>query len=364
MADSSEVYIGVDIGGTKVAAGLVNQQGEILHKTRTPMHARGTAEEALGCVRAAIDAIRAEHPDVRVGGIGLISPGPVDPQTGMVLNPSNLPCWHNYPLAEEVRKVYDLPTHVHNDANAAGLAEALWGAGAGYKCMFYATLGTGVGTAITYNAQLYLGRTGAAGEGGHMSIDYRGVRCRCGKSGCIETFAAGWAIAARAQEKLAREATRGKRIVELAGGKVENVNERDPGAGVGGRRSAGDRDAARDRRHSRGVVRQRGRSAGARHHRGRRRAERADGEVVRPHRVAVAVLVGECAVQRDSVCRGEVPGGLGDCGRGGAVRGAGAAVGKLSAISLLHSEKTNQSRIARISRVPLESSRSLVLLIE
>ena len=94
-----------------------------------------------------------------------------------------MPCWHNYPLAEEIRKAYGLPTHVHNDANAAGLAEALWGAGAGYKCMFYATLGTGVGTAITYNAQLYLGRTGAAGEGGHMSIDYRGVRCRCGKVG-------------------------------------------------------------------------------------------------------------------------------------------------------------------------------------
>ena len=244
------------------------------------MNARGTADEALGCVRAAIDAIRAEHPEVSVGGIGLISPGPVDPQTGVVLNPSNLPCWHNYPLAEEIRKVYGLPTHVHNDANAAGLAEALWGAGAGFKCMFYATLGTGVGTAITYNAQLYLGRTGAAGEGGHMSIDYRGVRCRCGKSGCIETFAAGWAIAARAQEKLAREATRGKRIVELAGGKVGKRYERNAGAGVGRRRSAGDGNAARDCRHSCGVVRQRRRSAGAGHHRGRRRAERADGEVV------------------------------------------------------------------------------------
>ena len=116
MPDPSDVYIGVDIGGTKVAAGLVNTQGKILHKTRTPMHARGTAEEALGCVRAAIDAIRAEHPDVQVGGIGLISPGPVDPQTGMVLNPSNLPCWQNYPLAEEIRKIYELPTHVHNDA--------------------------------------------------------------------------------------------------------------------------------------------------------------------------------------------------------------------------------------------------------
>ena len=87
MADSSEVYIGVDIGGTKVAAGLVNQQGEILHKTRTPMRARGTAEDALGSVCAAIDAIRAEHPEVRVGGIGLISPGPVDPLPPVAVAP-------------------------------------------------------------------------------------------------------------------------------------------------------------------------------------------------------------------------------------------------------------------------------------
>src|SRR5215469_13184515 len=112
MPESAEVYIGVDIGGTKVAAGLVNQRGEILHKTRTPMHARGTADDALSCVRTAIDAIRSEHPDVKVGGIGLISPGPVDPQTGMVLNPSNLPCWRNYPLQDEVHKAYGLPAHV------------------------------------------------------------------------------------------------------------------------------------------------------------------------------------------------------------------------------------------------------------
>ncbi len=223
MADPSDLYIGVDIGGTKVAAGLVNSRGEILYKTRNAMKASGTADEALGSVRAAIDTALAANAGVKIGGIGLISPGPVDPQTGTVLNPSNLPCWHNYPLAQKVQQVYELPTHVHNDANAAGLAEALWGAGVGYKCMFYATLGTGVGTAITYNAQLYLGRTGAAGEGGHMSIDYRGMRCRCGKAGCIETFAAGWAIAARAKEKLAREATRGKRILELAGGDLKKV---------------------------------------------------------------------------------------------------------------------------------------------
>ena len=79
-------------------------------------------------------------------------------------------------------------------------------------------------TAITYNSQLYLGRTGAAGEGGHNTIDFRGTKCHCGKSGCIETFAAGWAIAGRAQDRLVREGERGKRILELAGGNREKVS--------------------------------------------------------------------------------------------------------------------------------------------
>jgi glucokinase len=187
------------------------------------MQAHGNAAEGLAAVRAAIDTALHENPGVTVRGIGLISPGPVDPQTGTVLNPANLPCWLNFPLAEEIQQAYDLPTHVHNDANAAGLAEALWGAGVRYKCMFYATIGTGIGTAITYNSQLYLGRTGAAGEGGHNTIDFRGAKCHCGKSGCIETFASGWAIAGRAQDRLVREGQRGRRIIELADGKRENV---------------------------------------------------------------------------------------------------------------------------------------------
>lgn len=223
MPSTVEVYIGVDIGGTKVAAGLVDTKGGLLYKTRNPMQARGTATEALDCVKSAIDKAFRDNPAANIKGIGLISPGPVDPQTGTILNPSNLPCWRDYPLASEIQNLYGIPTHVHNDANAAGLAEALWGAGSGYKCMFYATVGTGIGTAITYNTQLYLGRTGAAGEGGHNTIDYRGTKCRCGKSGCIETFASGWAIAARAQDRLSREGKRGKRILELAGGNREKV---------------------------------------------------------------------------------------------------------------------------------------------
>ena len=223
MAVNSDIFLGVDIGGTKVAAGLVNTQGEILYKMRNPMNANGTPEEALGAVCQAIDTTMRENPKLKISGIGLITPGAVDPYTGIAIKATNLPCWHEFPLAPEIQKRYGLDTKLHNDANAAGLAEAMWGAGVGYKCVFYATVGTGIGTAIVFNRRLYLGRTGGAGEGGHMSIDYDGERCRCGKPGCIETLAAGPGIARRAQRKLASAGTSGNRLIELAGGNPANI---------------------------------------------------------------------------------------------------------------------------------------------
>jgi len=207
--------IGVDIGGTKVAAGLVDSTGEISHKTRAPMVATGDAATGFAAVKAAVDAVFSEFPEARaaVTGIGLCSPGPLDPKTGVVLNPPNVPCWRNYPLAAEVERVFGVPARVDNDANAAGLAEALWGAGAGYTNVFYATLGTGIGTGIVFDQKIYHGRTGSAAEGGHMTIDLHGPQCPCGKRGCIEALASGPNIARRARARL----TPTSRIVQLAG---------------------------------------------------------------------------------------------------------------------------------------------------
>jgi glucokinase len=189
--------IGVDIGGTKVAAGLVDSAGVILHKTRVPMIATGDAAAAFAAVREAIELVyREAHGAVR--GIGICSPGPLDQKRGIVLNPPNLPCWRNYPLAAETGRAFGVPVRVENDANAAGLAEALWGAGAGYTNVFYATLGTGIGAGIVFDKRIYHGRTGSAAEGGHVSIDYNGPVCNCGKRGCIEALCSGPAIARRA----------------------------------------------------------------------------------------------------------------------------------------------------------------------
>lgn len=217
MPERGQVYLGVDIGGTKVAAGLVNSEGEILFKTRTPMNSTGSAEDALSCVRTAIDSITSSA-SLQVSGIGISTPGTVDLRSGTVLNPYNIPCWRNYPLGTAIRECYGLPVEVHNDGNAAGLAEALWGSGVGHKLVLYVTIGTGIGTAIVYGGRLYLGRTHAAGEGGHMVINFQGPKCSCGKSGCVEAFAAGPAIARRAQEQVQASPAHGKSLLELAGG--------------------------------------------------------------------------------------------------------------------------------------------------
>ena len=222
MTDSASPHvIGVDIGGTKVAAGLVDGNGKIAAQVRTPMSANGSAEAGFAAVTSAIDSLFRESSGT-VRGIGICAPGPLDPNTGVVINPPNLPCWRNFPLAAEISKLYSAPVKVDNDGNAAALAEALWGAGRGYRNVFYATLGTGIGTGIVFDGHIYHGRTGAAGEGGHVSIDYRGPLCGCGKPGCIEVLASGPAIARRARAKLAENKTRSA-ILELAGGNVDAV---------------------------------------------------------------------------------------------------------------------------------------------
>jgi glucokinase len=184
------------------------------------MMSREDGAAGLRAVEKAIDAAFAAAPARKdsVAGIGIISPGPVDPLQGLVVNPGNLPCWRNYPLVAEITKSRGLPTVLDNDANAAALAEAQWGAAAGYSSVFYVTIGTGIGTGIVLNGSIYHGRTGAAGEGGHVSIDYHGPLCPCGKRGCIEVLTAGPAVARRARARLEAGGVETTTLLTLAGG--------------------------------------------------------------------------------------------------------------------------------------------------
>jgi glucokinase len=227
MTGSEVLFLGVDIGGTKVAAGLVDAFGTIICKSRTPMNASGTPEEGLASVLTAMrDAMRqcqSARAGFKLGGVGICSPGPLDPRTGVVINPPNLPCWRDFPLAARVSAEFGVPALVENDANAAALAESIWGAGSGYRTVFYATLGTGIGTGLVIDGRIYNGRTGSATEGGHVTIDWRGPKCGCGKHGCIEVLASGPAIASRARAKVKADAKRGAPLITAALDSVEKI---------------------------------------------------------------------------------------------------------------------------------------------
>ncbi len=223
--EAKEWAIGVDVGGTKVAAGFVDAHGEIHQHTRVPMNSHGTAEEGLAAVTAAIDELLKLAPDKTTAArrIGICAPGPLDPHTGVVLNPPNVTCWRNYPLAAEIARRYDGSVKLENDAKSAGLAETLWGAGRGYRNVFYTCIGTGIGAGILFDGRIYHGRTGAADEAGHMVIDYHGPVCGCGKKGCIEALASGTAIAKKARARLAETAGQKSILLDLAGAKIESV---------------------------------------------------------------------------------------------------------------------------------------------
>jgi glucokinase len=202
-----QLIVGIDVGGTKVAGGLVTQKGRLVESQVVPTYAdKGFNKSYEQIIHLIGGLVRAAGGKENVGGIGICAPGPLNPKTGVVLNPPNLPGWRNIELAKQVQQEFGLPAKLENDANAAGLAEVLFGAAVGYKDVFYVTVSTGVGTGIIIDRKIYHGKNGVAGEGGHVSIDYRSpYRCGCGCLGDIEALAAGPAIARRARVMLEQE---------------------------------------------------------------------------------------------------------------------------------------------------------------
>jgi glucokinase len=182
------MVLGVDIGGTKIATGLVNERAEVSRGRSVPTLANQGYDVSIRQVWEAI----AESIPGDVKAIGICAPGPLNPKTGVVLNPPNLPGWRNVALREMAEARFGLPVRVENDCNAAGLAEARFGAAKGCSSVFYAAIGTGIGSGIILDGKIYHGKNGAAAEGGHVSIDYRSATvCRCGSRGCIEALASG-----------------------------------------------------------------------------------------------------------------------------------------------------------------------------
>ena len=222
-----QLIVGIDIGGTKIAGGLVNQKGHLVDQTLTvPTRANEGIKTSYSQVLRVIERLlRRAGGKAELSGIGLCAPGPVNPRTGMVLNPPNLPGWNNLPLAKKIEDRFSLPTKVENDANAAGLAEAVFGAAVGYRHVFYVTVSTGIGTGIIINRKVYHGKNGVAGEGGHVSIDYRShYRCGCGTLGCIEALAAGPGMARRARVLLEQDHAAASLLRDMCGGHLSRIH--------------------------------------------------------------------------------------------------------------------------------------------
>ena len=185
------IVLGVDIGATKIAAGRVNERAEVVESRTTLTRAAEGFDISLAQVWRAIE----ESITPEVEAIGICAPGPLNPKTGVVVNPPNLPGWRDVPLADLARQRFGRPTRLENDCNAAGLAEARYGAGRGYASVFYSAIGTGIGSGIILDGKIYHGKNGAAAEGGHITIDYRSpTLCGCGTPGCIEALASGYAL--------------------------------------------------------------------------------------------------------------------------------------------------------------------------
>ena len=214
--------LGVDIGGTKVAAGVVDESGTVLTRTRRPTPSASPAD-VEDVVAACVAELRAEH-DVEAVGIG--AAGFVAADRSRVLVAPNL-AWRDEPLRQAVEARVGLPCVVENDANAAAWAEHRFGAGRGDDELVMVTVGTGLGGGLVLGGQLYRGRHGIGAEFGHLQMVEGGRRCGCGQHGCWEQYCSGRALLHEAREIADVQRGYGARLLELGGGRPEGIEARE-----------------------------------------------------------------------------------------------------------------------------------------
>ncbi len=184
----------VDIGGTKVAVGVVDNQGQVLSSRESPTGADCEYTHGLEIiVRMLKDVVR--NAGLQLSGIGIGSTGPVDPFTGDFGEVDFLPKWHGKSLAKDLERIFNVKVALENDGDAGALGEAAWGAGKNKSRLIYVTVGTGIGGGIVLDGKLYRGVEGAHPEIGHQVLDPSGPLCSCGFYGCWEALAAGPAMA-------------------------------------------------------------------------------------------------------------------------------------------------------------------------
>jgi glucokinase len=212
--------IGIDLGGTKMLAALVNREGvvlrETLHHSRTDKGSDAMMEDIINVVANLREGSKSGTAAIGIGTAGQITPD------GMVRSAPNLP-FENEPLQAKLEKELEMPVIITNDVHAAAYGEWKYGAGKGVDNLVVLFVGTGIGGGVVSGGKLLEGCTNSFGELGHITLVADGRKCRCPNYGCIEAYAGGWAIAERAQEAVAQNPAEGKMLRDLAGS-VEDIS--------------------------------------------------------------------------------------------------------------------------------------------
>ncbi len=199
-------YIGIDLGGTNIVAGVVNENYEIISKAKTPTNRPRSAEEICkDMAKMALEAVEKAGLKVSdIQSVGVGAPGSVNSDTGVISYSNNLD-FHNAPVADYIREVIDLPVYVENDANAAAYGEFVAGSAKGTKDAVCITLGTGVGGGIIIGGKIYSGFNYAGAELGHTVIEVDGVQCSCGRKGCFEVYSSATGLIRMTKEAMAAD---------------------------------------------------------------------------------------------------------------------------------------------------------------
>lgn len=211
--------IGLDVGGTKVAAGVVDDRGRVLEKLKRSTPA-ADPEHTAQVIAAVITELSGRHP---VEAVGLGAAGFVNETRTSVMFAPNL-AWRDEPLRKRVEDQVGLPVIMENDANAGAWAELRFGSARGFRDVVLLAIGTGIGCGIVLGGQLYRGRWGMAGEPGHYRVVPDGRLCGCGNRGCLEQYASGSALVAEAREFAARRPAGAIRLLQLGGGSAEGID--------------------------------------------------------------------------------------------------------------------------------------------
>ena len=209
------LLLGIDVGGTKVAFAIGDPAGNLLASQRRPTAPSGRgAIDIAAMIEDLRRLVRETGASLRdVDAIGVSVPSPLDPARGVVLNPPNLPGWHEVPVRDLLQEAFGVPVFVENDANAAALAEWHFGAARGFEHVVYLTMSTGVGGGLILGGRLYRGVLASAGEFGHAPVEWDGEPCPCGQRGCLEAYVGGGAWTRR----LRQIAPPGSHATQLAG---------------------------------------------------------------------------------------------------------------------------------------------------